>query len=385
MRPLYLHVGLAKTGTTYLQTILAEHRPALREAGFIYPFVRAEGMFHAAAEVRQDHERWGLDRTLIDGTWAALLAKARAFDGTAVISHELLAGATPEQIRAAADRLRDTDLHLVLTARDPARQVPAHWQEAVKNGATFTFADFTAEVLGEPDAPDSRFWLEQDLLGVADRWAALVPAENVHVVVCPAAGADPLELWRRFAGAVGIPASVAVTPTVRRANTSLGAAEVHLLRAVNARLGDRLDPLARAHVVKRLFAQRLLNEVGSPPARAPEFLRPPLDALADRWIAGIGDRGFTIHGDPEDLRPQDFGDVHPDELVRHAAAGLPEAMAALLVEIAALRTAPEPDADRRGGGPEPRPGPRPEQRPGRQARRSRIHRLRNRIRRRSTG
>jgi hypothetical protein len=373
MPPLFLHVGLAKTGTTFLQTLLAENRPALREAGFIYPFLRAEGMFHAAAEVREDHERWGLDPALIAGSWEALLDKARGFDGTAVISHELLAAATPEQVRAAAGGLRGTDLHVVLTARDPARQVPAHWQEAVKNGATFSFADFTAEVLGEPGAADSRFWAEQDLLAVADRWATLVPPERVHVVVCPPAGADPLELWRRFAGVVGLPAGLATTPPDRRANRSLGAAEVHLLRAVNALLGDRLDARARAHVVKRLFAQRLLSEVASPPARTPESLRAALDALADGWVAGIADRGFTVHGDLEELRPRDFGQVHPDELVRHSVAGVPDAMAALLVEIAALRSSPEPAA----AGSRDRPvSPRP---------RTAIDRLRSRIRRRSTG
>jgi hypothetical protein len=206
--PLYLHVGLAKTGTTFLQGLLAENRPALREAGFIYPFVRPEGMFHAAVEVREDHARWGLDPAAVDGTWAALLDKARAFPGTAVLSHEILAGASPEQIGRAAGALDGFDVHLVVTARDPARQVPAHWQEAVKNGETFSFATFTRELLREPDAPDSQFWNEQDLAAVLDRWSRLVEPGNVHVVTCPPAGADRSVLWHRFAGAVGLPADL---------------------------------------------------------------------------------------------------------------------------------------------------------------------------------
>ena len=46
---LYLHVGLPKSGTTFLQALLAKNRGRLKESGFIYPFVRPEGMFHAAS------------------------------------------------------------------------------------------------------------------------------------------------------------------------------------------------------------------------------------------------------------------------------------------------------------------------------------------------
>ena len=34
-RRVVLHVGLPKTGTTYLQAVLAAHREALREAGVL--------------------------------------------------------------------------------------------------------------------------------------------------------------------------------------------------------------------------------------------------------------------------------------------------------------------------------------------------------------
>ena len=50
-----LHVGLPKTGTTYLQALLADHRDELRDSGVLYPFLRPGGMFHAAVEVRGSH------------------------------------------------------------------------------------------------------------------------------------------------------------------------------------------------------------------------------------------------------------------------------------------------------------------------------------------
>lgn len=78
---LFLHVGLPKTGTTYLQSVLASNREVLREHGFVYPFVRPEAMFHAAAELRSDEQRWGLDPAVTTGTWQALLERARQAGG----------------------------------------------------------------------------------------------------------------------------------------------------------------------------------------------------------------------------------------------------------------------------------------------------------------
>jgi len=346
---LYLHIGLPKTGTTFLQSLLAENRPRLREAGFIYPFVRKEGMFHAAVEVRGDHERWGLDPVVIEGSWQALIDKAEAFDGTAVISHEILAGATTQQVERVGASLRGVDLHLVVTARDPARQVVAHWQEAVKNGQTFSFADFTREVLREDGAPDSELWNEQDLLGVLDRWGAVVPPDHLHLVPCPPDGADRELLWQRFADATGVPVGLTVTEE-GRANESLGLAQVHLLRRVNAELDGRIAQPTYAHVVKRYFAQRVLSEMSGERPVAPESLREPLTELARTWVEEVSRRGYTVHGDLSDLVPTRFGDKHPDD-VGEPSDIPPVALAALLERIAELRlkleTAPALQPSRR--------------------------------------
>ena len=56
-----LHVGLPKTGTTYLQRLLADHRDPLRAAGVLYPFLRPGAMFEGAVEVRGSAAKFGLD------------------------------------------------------------------------------------------------------------------------------------------------------------------------------------------------------------------------------------------------------------------------------------------------------------------------------------
>ena len=72
-----LHVGLPKTGTTYLQAVLAHHRDALREAGVLYPFVRPQAMFLGAVEVRGSREKFGLTAEDVAGTWQALCDRVR--------------------------------------------------------------------------------------------------------------------------------------------------------------------------------------------------------------------------------------------------------------------------------------------------------------------
>ena len=76
-----LHVGLPKTGTTYLQAVLAHHRDALREAGVLYPFVRPQAMFLGAVEVRGSREKFGLTAEDVAGTWQALCDRVLSHAG----------------------------------------------------------------------------------------------------------------------------------------------------------------------------------------------------------------------------------------------------------------------------------------------------------------
>ncbi|HET7736831.1 MAG TPA: hypothetical protein VFK52_12695 [Nocardioidaceae bacterium] len=334
---LFLHIGLAKTGTTFLQAVLAENRPRLREAGFIYPYVRNEGMFHAAVEVRREYDRWGLPATEIDGTFDALVTKARDFGGTAVISHEILAGADADQVAWVADRLDGFEVHLVVTVRDLARLLPAHWAEAVKNGHSVSFADLTREVLREPDAPDTVFWASHDLGAILERWATIVPPDRVHVVVAPPRGADKDELFRRFASAIGLPDGAVDTEVDKPANESLGVAEIHLLRQINSELDGSIPQPYYSRVVKRLFAQRLLGDLRSPRVLTPEQLREPLTTIAQSWVDQIRSAGYVVHGELDELLPTEFGTTDPDDQGRPVLPGTLAVFSAALREVAALR------------------------------------------------
>ncbi|HSJ21590.1 MAG TPA: hypothetical protein VK964_13535 [Nocardioidaceae bacterium] len=340
---LYMHVGLPKSGTTFLQARMAANRDRLlREEGILYPSPEQVSVLHAALEVRGSHGTRGFSAEKVAGSWERLTTLVRAHDGTSVVSHEHFSGASVQQIAAARERLEGLEVHVVVTARDPVRQVPAMWQESIKNGATRNFERYGRQIMADLESGEhSRgFWSAQELTEVLRRWGTLAPPERMHLVTAPQAGGDPLELWRRFAGVVGFDPEK-MDAEGERANESLGMAQVGLLRDVNATLDGRIRRPAYDRVAKRLFAQRILaTQRSSPRAVLPADLFDPLHTLAERWVKEIEASGIQVHGDLADLlpRPLPEGAAHPDEVSdaeRYAAAR--EAIADLLVEVERLQ------------------------------------------------
>lgn len=315
-----LHVGLPKTGTTYLQALLADHREELRAAGVLYPFLRPGAMFHGAVEVRGSHEKFGLTEAEVAGTWEALCARAHDFAGTTVLSHEVLAGATPAQVERALAPLAGLEVHVLVTARDLGRQATAHWQEEVKLGDPWSFDEFVRTQLradtGRDAGPDAggvrpHFWHAQDFADTLRRWSAGRPPERAHLVVAPAPGAPADELWRRFAAAIGVPPGV-LAPGAASTNVSLGAAEVAHLRAVNLALAGRLSRRDHTRLVKREYAEGVLATRSGRPARTPASLGEVLEPATVAWVAEVRAAGYAVHGDLDDLRPVLAGPTDPD-------------------------------------------------------------------------
>ena len=348
-----LHVGLPKTGTTYLQGLLAEQREALRAGGVLYPFLRPGGMFHAAVEVRGSHEKFGLDAEAIAGSWAALCARAREHEGTTVISHEILGGADEDEIAAALAPLDGLETHVVVTARELGRQATAHWQEEVKLGDTRSFADFEAAQFRAdlpPGAAGERphFWHAQDYAAALRRWSSAVPAGRAHLVVCPPPTAPTGELWRRFADAAGVDARLVDPERVppQAVNASLGRGEIAVLRAVNASLDGALPQPGYSRVVKRVLAERVLARQGGDRPRTPADLVPVLAAATGRWLAEIRAAGHPVHGDADELvpHPPPPGTPHPDDVDADTALEVATAALAEMVLTVATPTAGAGDA-----------------------------------------
>ena len=335
---LYLHIGLPKSGSTFLQSVMGGNRAALKEHGYAYPFVRPEGMFHAAVEMAGDPEHWGLTRAQVDGTFAALLDRGRELGRTVVISHEIFGAATPAQVEQIHTQLADFDVHLVVTVRNIARMFTAQWQELVKNGVDRSFADFAEGHLASLPAPGDHvmagFWRGQNLAWLLDRWRPFVAPEQTHVVVSPAGGGDPDVLWRRFAEAVELPADAVDASAAPGSNESLGTPQIALLRQVVTALDGRLEQPWWSLVAKRWFAQSLLSRVRSPKPVTPAPVVAQLDGVARAWIELVETGSYRVHGDLSELLPAvpPADARHPDDVsAEDLLDGLPDVLANMLL------------------------------------------------------
>jgi hypothetical protein len=340
-RRVVLHVGTPKSGTTFLQRVLWDNHDALKAQDFRCAGHRQRDMFLAAVELRESHAFWGYTPEELEGRWSAVCRQARDFHGTTIMSHEVLGGASDEQVARALAELDGIDVHLVLTARDLARQVTSEWQERVKNGSPRPFAKFQKRLIRQMESGqfDKGFWRNQDPVGVLDRWATDLPPENVHVVVAPQSSSDPTLLWRRFAEALDLDTSdIDSTQSQLAANTTLGVAQIQVLRRVNEALAGRIKHPQYARVVKSQFAERLLANQSSTRPQCPPHLVQRLRVLAEERNDTIRQRGYVVHGDLAELLPKEPEGPYraPDKVgrrVERAAYG--DALASLLTQRAA--------------------------------------------------
>ena len=351
-----VHVGVPKSGTSFLQATLRENADRLEAQGVWHPAQQHRGMFHAALELTGNHPGWGVPQKRIEGTWAGLCQEALRRGGTTVFSHELFSNVARKNVGPALAHLDGADVHIVVTARDLVRQLPAEWQEGVKHGRGLRFDQFLDRVL-DPERTHShaqKFWRHQDLAELLDRWGGDLPPDHVHVVTCPPPGAPRDLLWRRFASVAGIDPESVEFPAVG-ANTSLGVTAVDVLRRVNRKLRQGDTPPHLRRTVKQVLVNEALRADESDRAATPVALLPQLQAITDEWRKRIDEAGYDVVGDLDDLTPlPPTGGVPADHRVTprasrdvavEAIAVLTKEVAALRAEVRELRDARQPTTD----------------------------------------
>ena len=338
-----LHLGTPKTGTTFLQEVMWHHRAELAAQGVHYPGGFPEAHFQAAVDLQGvDFNDWHDDAG--EGAWDRMVEQVRRLSGTVVLSHELFGEASADRARRALDDLSFADVELVLTLRDLGRQIPAAWQEDLKNRHYMSFEEFAAAVCPDNDVGawyGNEFWRRQDVPPLLDRWAVDLPADKVHLITVPRRGAGQEELWRRFAQVVGVEPEVVDTahPAIRR-NRSLGQREAQVLRRVNVLLEDRVPWPVYGEVMAHLAEQVLGQD--RDPIELPTAHRGWVARCAVEMAEALRGRGHLVVGDLDELlvdtvEPQ--GARHPDQ---GSDAELLEVAVELLATSLFLKPVPPP-------------------------------------------
>ena len=217
------------------------------------------------------------------------------WDGpTALLSSELFVYADEDEVSRALTSFGGVEVHVIYTARDLVRQVPAVWQERLKNQRTMPYEQFVQDVIGQSSSGMAKgFWAAQDAPTALKRWSRGLAADQVHVVTMPPSGSPPHVLWDRFLSVLGLDGS-AYLLDVPAVNTSMGIVEAETLRRLNQRHGHAVGPVTYRKVFRNgLFD--VLSEVVADSAKI--VLRPEehnaLVSAAATLPRGSGPRGTT--------------------------------------------------------------------------------------------
>ena len=235
------------------------------------------GLFHFRAALDLLGQDWGGPPGHAEGGWDALVRRVRrALAAPSIISHEILAPATPEHDRAARCATSPT-------ARCTSSTPPATWPGRLPAGLAGEHqagppVDATGRSSTQVRAAASRGSpAPSTCRPCSPRWGAGLPPERVHVVTVPQRRRPPATrdlLWQRFCTAFGIDPAWAPRDS-DRANASLGSAETQVLRRLNQRI-DRATRREAAYdeLIREMLAQDQLvrRRLGAGPA-APRPLR----------------------------------------------------------------------------------------------------------------
>ncbi len=315
-RSVYLHIGLHKTGTTYLQNLMRANRDGLSEQGVEFTAGPGKPVQAFAVWDLQGRRPRGADDPRIAGSWPALVEAIHASGSpAALVSEERLSLSTVKQARTAVKAFPQSEVHVVVTVRDLARVAVSAWQEEVKNDHTWTWREFAAAIRDPAQLatnPARGFWLRQDIVSICEVWEAAVPISRIHLVTVPHPPAPPRKLVDRFCSVVGFDAAVLREEPVWT-NETVGVAATEVLRRVNERLGGRLNQRQHDQVIKMTVAPMLARRTEPVRFTLPADEHGWVSERAEETVAMLATRGYPVVGDLAELRPQLSDGRRPDD------------------------------------------------------------------------
>jgi hypothetical protein len=339
----FLHIGLPKAGTSYVQRALDVNADSLSARGV---------HLAAGSHTAQRRAVWdligrrieGADDKRVAGSWHALAEESeRSSAPTFILSDELLVHARARQVETVSRTLRGRDLHVVVTVRDLASAIRSMWQQNTLKGRVISWPDYVNAVR-EPDrGPPSAgvaFWLRYDLERILGVWAAAVSAERTRIVIVPAPGSQPRELFERFADATGIDTQGLRLPD-RFVHSSADAVSTELVRRLNERIRKDLSELEYLQVIRRLRLSVGRGGGSQGTACFPEEHRGWVADRSERLISFLRNAEYQILGDPVELRPR-FAD--PAEALTVSDAELVARAVELLDMVLRAQPGPGPPA-----------------------------------------
>jgi hypothetical protein len=341
-----VHIGQPKSATSYLQTILWSNRDALRAQGVVVPGEQRRDHLWSSRLLREDPQITRAPEHQ-QRAWDRVTSELASASGTGLISHEFFAAASSDQARRMVADLAPAEVEVVVTARDPLSLFTASWQESLKNGATVPMADY-----GDGESRRSTAiwdWRTLDLRLVLERWTQAVAPERVHVVVLDP-GADRDDVWRRFAGVLGVDPE-AVDLDAAFPNSSMGVAQAETLRRLNERLTGFTKAFDKGVYLRSYLGDELLVTQGGDKFWPTETQVAECRRRAALLVEHLAASGVRVDGDaahllvPDTLParrvPSSVTDAEVADVALDLVAAMLHDVRRLRGEVAEARRSPE--------------------------------------------
>jgi len=276
---LVLHIGQMKSGTTYIQRVLANNRDSLRTVGWTYPG-RRENQQHAVYGLCGRDIFWVSE---VKAEWSrlaeALVRSVTRAEERSVVSAEALSVLSSEGIARAITKL-GRPRSVLITVRNLQLTLPSAWQQWVKSRYTGSIGDFFRQL--SKDRPSlGGHWRTYAFGEVVKRWAEHAPV--TAIVVPPMSAGGPSALWGLFSEAAGLPAYVDTGVNPEDANISVNMETTEVLRAMNAAMASADLPDDQMVRLKNSYLREFVAPSAHPPRGTP--VRPPADfsQALDEW------------------------------------------------------------------------------------------------------
>jgi hypothetical protein len=309
-----LHIGLFKTGTTSLQGALFRARPELADHGVLHAG-QGRNPVQAVLALRGVQPLVGYARPRAE-RWEELTAEvAAAPDMRVVVSSEFFSDADVETARRAVRELGGSRVHIVVTLRPLAKILPSQWQQYVRNQARFSYDSWLDSMLRKAPyrSPTPTFWRRHHHDVLVERWASIVGADKVTVIVLDET--DRAALLRTFEELVGLPAGLLVDePDTENRSLTLG--EIELVRQVNIEFrrngwpDELYKQLVRQGLVARLLTSRVPG-LDEPRISTPQWALDRAAEIGAVAADNLGALGVRIVGDIATLGARVIADDPP--------------------------------------------------------------------------